>query len=220
MTTSRYAQPGCVTIHRITGIVALVIASVCLTAGTLGAGDAGTSPSRKQMSQDQLIKLALSAAPAHIAQEAAVMIQGEDGKLVEAKKGTNGFTCVPMADPNVPTLDPMCMDPAGFQWLTSLMNKEPKSANTAPGITFMAKGAHSWVKDGKLLQKKEQGAKLVHFPPHWMISWPFDSKTSGFPDCARDPEKFARSGITCIAEDGSPSAFLVIYQDPVKLKAK
>jgi hypothetical protein len=171
------------------------------------------------MSQDQLIKLALSAAPAHIAKEAAVMVQGEDGKLVEARKGTNGFTCVPMADPNVPTLDPMCMDQAAFQWFTSLMNKEPKPA-TAPGITFMAKGAHGWVKDGKLLPKEEHGARLVHFPPHWMISWPFDSKTSGFPDCARDPEKFARSGNTCIAEDGSPSAFLVIYQDPAKLKLK
>ena len=220
MATSRYAQPGYVTIHRITGIVALVITSGFLTAGTLRAGDAETSPSRKQMSQDQLIKLALSAAPARIAKEAAVMVQGEDGKLVEAKKGTNGFTCVPMADPNVPTLDPMCMDQAGFQWLTSLINKEPKPANTAPSITFMAKGAHGWVKDRKLLPKEEQGARLVHFPPHWMISWPFDSKTSGFPDCARDPEKVARSGSTCIAEDGSPSAFLVIYQDPAKLKLK
>ncbi len=168
------------------------------------------------MSQDQLTTLALSAAPSHIAKEAAVMLQGEDGKLVEARKGTNGFTCVPMADPNVPTLDPMCMDQAAFQWLTSQMNKEPKPANTAPGITFMAKGAHGWVKDGKLLTKKEQGAKLVHFPPHWMISWPFDSKTSGFPDCARDPEKVSRSGKTCIAEDGSPFAFLVIHQDPMK----
>lgn len=41
----------------------------------------------------------------------------------------------------------------------------------------------SWVKDGKPIPKKEQGAKLVHFPPHWMISWPFNSKTRGFPDC-------------------------------------
>ena len=220
MATSRYAQPGCVTIPRITGILALVIASGFLTAEALGAGDARTSPTRKQLSQDQLIKLALSAAPAHIAKDAAVMVQGEDGKLIEARKGTNVFTCVPMADPNVPTLDPMCMDQAAFQWLTSLMNNDPKPANTAPGLTFMAKGAHGWVKDKKLLPKEEQGARLVHFPPHWMISWPFDSKTSGFPDCAKDPEKLARSGNTCIAEDGSPSAFLVIYQDPAKLKLK
>jgi hypothetical protein len=220
MAASRYIQPGCPTIDRITGILAVAIASVFLTAGPLIAGEANTSPSAKKMSQDELIKLALSAAPAHVAKEAAVMVQGEDGKLVEVGKGTNGFTCVPMADPNVPTLDPMCMDQAALQRLTSLMNQEPGPANTTPGITFMAKGAHGWVKEGKLLQKKEQGAKLVHFPPHWMISWPFDSKTSGFPDCARAPEKFARSGNTCVAEDGTPSDFLVIYQDPVKLKFK
>jgi hypothetical protein len=218
--TSRYTQPERKSIHKITGIWGLAIALVFSTTGAIKAGEAETGPSQKQMSQDKLIKLALSAAPAHIAKEAAVMVQGEDGKLVEARKGTNGFTCVPMADPNVPTLDPMCMDQAGFQWLTSMMNNEPKPANTAPGIIFMAKGAHGWVKDGKLLRKKEQGAGLVHFPPHWMISWPFESKTSGFPDCATDPEKFAGSGNTCIAEDGSPSAFLVIYQDPAKLKSK
>ncbi len=61
-------------------------------------------------------------------------------------------------------------------------------------------------------------AIVVHFPGHWMISWPFDSKTSRVPDCAKDLEKFARSGITCIAEDGSSSAFLVIYQDLAKVK--
>ena len=148
------------------------------------------------------------------------MVQGEDGKLVEARKGTNGFTCVPMADPNVPTLDPMCMDEAGFQWLTSLMNKEAQPTNKIPGIIFMAKGAHGWVKDGKLLTKKEEGARLVQFPPHWMISWPFDSKSSGFPDCGTNPEHVAVPGNTCIAEGGSPLAFLVINQDPTKLKLK
>jgi len=91
---------------QITGILTLTIATVLLTTGAFGAGDARTSASRKALSQDELVLLALSAAPAHIAKEAAVTVQGEDGKLVEARKGTNGFTCVPMADPNVPTLDP------------------------------------------------------------------------------------------------------------------
>jgi hypothetical protein len=50
-----------VTIHRIIDIVALMIASVFLTAGPLVAGEASTSPPGKQMSQDQVIKLALSA---------------------------------------------------------------------------------------------------------------------------------------------------------------
>jgi hypothetical protein len=50
-----------------------MIAPVFLTAGPLVAGEASTSPPGKQMSQDQVIKLALSASPAHIAKEAAVI---------------------------------------------------------------------------------------------------------------------------------------------------
>jgi len=124
--TSTYVR--WVTMYWITGIVTLMIVSVLLAAGTLGAGEARPSLSEKQMSQDRLIKLALSAAPTHITKGAAVMVQGEDGKLVESRKGTNGFTCVPMADPNVPTRDPMCTDHAAFQWFTSLMNNEEPSA--------------------------------------------------------------------------------------------
>lgn len=79
----------------------------------------------------------------------------------------------------------------------------------------------AWLGEGAtLLHKEKRGAKLVHFPPHWMISWPVGSKTSGFPSCAKDPETIARAGNSCIAEDGSPAAFLVIYQDPAKLKFK
>lgn len=81
MATSRYAQPRYAIIHRITGIVALMIASVVLTAGALVAGEASTNPSGKKMSQDQLIKLALSAAPAHIAKEAGVISGSCEAKV-------------------------------------------------------------------------------------------------------------------------------------------
>jgi hypothetical protein len=47
------------------------------------------------MSQDELIRLALSAAPAHMAKEAAVMFQTEDGHLIKVRNGTNGFISVP-----------------------------------------------------------------------------------------------------------------------------
>jgi len=50
------------------------------------------------MSKDELIKLAMSAAPPNISKDATVMIPGEDGKLTEAKRGGNGFTCMPDID--------------------------------------------------------------------------------------------------------------------------
>src|SRR3989442_3631056 len=67
------------------------------------------------MSQDEQITLALSAAPPHIAKDAAVLVFGADGKLKEGRPGTNGFTCIPTVM-NLPDPDPMCMDAAAKQW--------------------------------------------------------------------------------------------------------
>ena len=168
----------------------------------------GQSPIAK-MSQDELIKLALSAAPAHIAKDATVMVPGPEGKLMEARKGTNGFTCIPDVD-GMSEPDPMCADAASMQWVNDLMSGAPKPANTVPGVAYMAKGGWHFEKDGKIVMNKE-GAKAVKEPPHWMVFWPFDSKSSGIPDM---PGPLG----TYVMFDGSPYAHLMIYQDPNKLK--
>src|SRR3569832_1019770 len=63
----------------------------------------------KNMSQEELVKLAMSAAPEHISKDATIMVPGPDGKLVEAKKGSNGFTCIPDVD-GMSVPDPICFD--------------------------------------------------------------------------------------------------------------
>ena len=83
----------------------------------------------KSMPEQQQIALALSAAPAHIAKDAAVMVYGEDGKLKEVKAGTNGFTCIPTVM-NLPEPDPMCMDAAVRQWMT----EDPLTASADMGV--------------------------------------------------------------------------------------
>ena len=164
----------------------------------------------KGMSQEQLMKLAMSAAPAHISGDATIMIPGEDGKLVEVKKGSNGFTCIPDID-GMPKPDPICADAASMQWVNDLMNNAPKPTNTVPGISYMAQGGWHFEKDGKILMKNEPGAKTVQEPPHWMVFWPFDSKTSGMPSM---PSKLG----TYVMFDGTPYSHMMIYQDPMKLK--
>lgn len=164
----------------------------------------------KGMNQDQLIKLALSAAPWHVAKDATVMVPGPDGKLVEAKKGTNGFTCIPDID-GMPKPDPMCGDAASMQWANDLMSGAPKPTNTAPGIAYMAKGGWHFEKDGKILMKNEDGAKAVSEPPHWMVFWPVESKTSGLPSM---PNPFG----AYIMFEGTPYAHVMIYQNPMKMK--
>jgi hypothetical protein len=105
------------------------------------------------------------------------------------------------------------MDAAVLQFFNSFQNNEPKPANTVPGVSYMAKGTQAWAKDGTVLIKKEPGAQLVDFPPHVMVMWPFDSRTSGIPPC-----RPTHDSVVCITFDGSPYAMLIIYQDPAKLK--
>ena len=163
------------------------------------------------MSDREQMKLALSAAPAHLAKEAAVMVFGNDGKLKEARPGTNGYTCIPTVM-NLPIPDPMCMDAAVKQWLDDMMQNASKPSNTVPGIAYMAAGGSHWEQKGEVVMKGgEPGAKVAKEPPHWMIMWPFDSKTSML------PSKPNPSGVY-IMFDGTPYAHLMIHQDPKKMK--
>jgi len=162
------------------------------------------------MSQEEQITLALSAAPPHIAKDAAVLVFGADGKLKEGKPGTNGFTCIPTVM-NLPNPDPMCMDAAVKQWWGDMMNNAPKPSNTVPGIAYMARGGSHWEKDGRVVMKEEPGAKIVKEPSHWMIIWPFDAKTTMLPT-APNP-----SGVY-VMFDGTPYAHVMVYQDPKRMK--
>ena len=79
--------------------ILIVIAILDLTISVLSleaeAKEFGAASDVKVMSEQEQMKLALSAAPAHVAKEAAVMVYGNDGKLKEARPGTNGYTCIP-----------------------------------------------------------------------------------------------------------------------------
>jgi hypothetical protein len=158
------------------------------------------------LSTQELIKLALSAAPPHIAKDAAVKAQSEDGKWVELKRGTNGFTCYPdTSGLSIP--DPICNDPAAEQWFSDLLNGAPKPTNSVPGISYMARGGWHLEKDGKDVMEDGAGVHKVYEPPHWMVFWPFDSKESGIPA--------AVNGFgTYIHFEGTPYSHLMIHQNP------
>lgn len=194
----------------------VLIGALCLgltgpvLAGEKGNKQAGGAKDLKVMSQEDQIKLALSAAPSRISRDAAVLLPDKDGKLMEVKKGTNGFTCIPTVN-NRPEPDPMCFDAAVGQWVDALVNKKDKPGNTVPGISYMARGGYHWEKGGKILMEEEPSAKLVKEPPHWMLMWPFDSKEARLPTLPNP------SGVY-IMFDGSPFAHLMVYQDPNKMQ--
>ena len=185
-------------------VMAAVALGVAASAEAAGKGI-------KEMTKDQLINLARSAAPESVSKDAAILIPGEGGKLVEVKKGTNGFTCIPDVDgQEIP--DPICGDEASMQWINDMMGGKEKPANTVPGIAYMAKGGWHWEKDGRIIMDKNTpGAKRVEEPAHWMLFWPYEAKKSMIPSI---PGSFG----TYVMFDGSPYAHLMIYQDPNKIK--
>jgi hypothetical protein len=192
----------------------LLMACSLLVPAVASAGDRpshkkSTVKDVKAMSEKDQTALALSAAPAHIAKGAGVMIYGADDKLTEVKKATNGFVCIPTIT-NLPIPDPMCMDAASHQWMNDMMSGAPKPSNTVPGIAYMARGGSHYEKDGKVVMAGE-GAKVVKEPPHWMIFWPFEAATTKLPTVPNP------SGVYIMFED-SPYAHLMIYQDPNKMK--
>lgn len=153
--------------------------------------------------KEMIIRSALSAAPRHLRDGARVINPGLDGKMVELREGTNGWTC--MADtPDSPGRDPMCLDEQGMKWAESWMSKAERPANTAPGIAYMLQGGSDisatdpWATATK---------KYVASPPHWMLLWPVDATASGLPTT---PKKTG----TWIMWAGTPYAHLMINQVP------
>lgn len=150
----------------------------CATVLTLalapGCGFA-QAPTNHSLSDAELIKLALSAAPEAIAKDATVIAMGADDKMRTLHPGTGQWTCMPgNADPAHP--DPMCGDKNAMEWATAWMgHKEPPpnkvgfmymlrgdngASNTDPYATKEAP-SNNWIKTGSHVMIVGSGAKLL-----------------------------------------------------------
>ena len=93
---------------------------------------AGASQAKPAMSDDALIKLAVSAAPSDIGAKATVVDHGEGGKMRTVRAGTNNYVC--MAHPEV-----MCIDKKWQEWVDAWVNKRAPKAS-GMGIAYMLQG--------------------------------------------------------------------------------
>jgi len=169
-----------------------------------GMMSATTTKSKvKKMSNPELISSALAAAPKDIAEHAAVIAPDANGKMAEIHAGTNGWTCI-ADEPDTPGLDPMCLDEQSMMWVQSLMSHAPKPANTAPGIVYMLQGGSDISATDPFATKTDH---FVESPPHYMIMWPYDAKSTGF---STSPKKTG----TWIMWAGTPYAHLMINGNP------
>lgn len=138
--------------------------SICTLTGLLvtssmSATAADTPPAP---SDADIIKSAMTAAPAKVSQGATVVAMDAAGKMRTLRKGTNGFTC--MGDnPQTPGPDPMCMDKNAMEWVHAWIgHKKPTAgklgfmymlsggtdaSNTDPYATAPSSANH-WIKTG------------------------------------------------------------------------
>jgi len=152
--------------------------------------------------KEDKIKRALSAAPPEIAKDAKVADFDDQGKMIVLREGNNGFTCFP-GTPGVVGDVAMCADGPSMQWLNDIMSHKPKPTNTEPGVVYMLAGGTDW----SATDPFAKSGTPIKEPPHWMIMWPFDPKTTGLPTTAK------QTG-TWIMFANTPWAHLMINQRP------
>jgi len=148
------------------------------------------------------IARALSAAPEKVSRDARVIDRDDNGAETVLREGTNGFTCFP-GHPGVVGDNTYCANEAALRWESDLMALKMKPSNTEPGIEYMFLGATDW----SATDPNATSGTPIKEPPHWMILWPFDPKTTGLPS---EPTQTG----AWIMWAGTPWAHLMINQRP------
>jgi hypothetical protein len=146
------------------------------------------------------IKSALSAAPAAIAKDAAVV---DMPSMKVLKPGTNGWTCIP--DGPSPGVDPMCLDKNGMEWAGALMSKtDPPKDKMAIG--YMLMGGSDASNTDPFATVPQPGTKWVDTGPHMMVM-NIGDHFAGYPTTS------ANTKVPYVMFPGTPYAHLMI---PIK----
>lgn len=144
--------------------LALATAAICAAAGGALAADA---PAKAGPSDGELIKSAMSAAPAAVGKHATIVAMEADGTMRTIRKGTNGFTCMP-DNPATPGPDPMCMDAASMAWVHAWVGHKPPPAGKV-GLMYMLKGGTDASNTDPYADKPTAQNHWISTGPHVMI---------------------------------------------------
>lgn len=118
-------------------------------------------------SDADLIKSAMSAAPAAVAKNATIVAMNADATMRTLRKGTNGFTCMP-DNPATPGPDPMCMDANAMEWVHAWVGHKTPAANKV-GLMYMLAGGTDASNTDAYAQKPSADNHWIKTGPHLMI---------------------------------------------------
>jgi hypothetical protein len=141
-----------------------------------------------KMSDEDLVKLSLSAAPETIAKDATILAMDHDGKMRTLREGTGQWTCMPgHADPANP--DPMCGDKNAMEWASAWMNHKEPPANKV-GFMYMLRGDGGASNTDPYATKEEPGNNWIKTGAHVMIVGSGAKMLDGYPrDAKADPTR-------------------------------
>jgi len=134
------------------------------------------------MSDEEIIKSAMAAAPSSVAKDATIVDVSADGKMRTVRKGTNGFTCMP-DNPNTPGPDPMCGDENAMEWAQAWIEKKEPPKNKI-GFLYMLAGETTASNTDPYAEKPEANNNWVETGPHVMIVGA-KGMTGGYPRTAK-----------------------------------
>jgi hypothetical protein len=141
------------------------LGAILLAVPLLAVADAGSSAAKPHSDAD-LIRIAVSAAPAAVGKHATVVAMEADGTMRTLRKGTNGFTCM-AGNLELPGPDAMCTDGAAMAWMHAYMEK--KAPPTRVGLAYMLAGGTDTSNTDPFAPAPAKGGKWVRTGPHVMI---------------------------------------------------
>jgi hypothetical protein len=119
------------------------------------------------MSDEELTRSAMSAAPPAVAKNATIVALSADGQMRVIRKGTNGFTCLP-DNPNSPGPDPMCGDENAMEWAQAWIQKKEPPRNKV-GFMYMLAGGTDASNTDPYAEKPEANNAWIETGPHVMV---------------------------------------------------
>jgi hypothetical protein len=142
-----------------------------------------TGPVKPPTTEPEMIKSAMSAAPAAIAQDATIVTMDEKMAMKTLRPGTNGWTCLPDM-PTTPGADPMCVDKNGMEWLHAWMARKNPPVDKM-GFGYMLAGGSDASNADPFATKPAAGGRWVDTGPHVMVL-NIGTKFAGYPTTAEN----------------------------------
>src|SRR5438445_9801803 len=133
---------------------------------------------KAEMADAQYRAQALSAAPAAIAKEAAIVRMDADGKPRTLREGKNGFTCMIIGG------NKMCGDANSMEFFDAVMKHQPPPDKL--GLSYMLAGDDGASNTDPSAMKKTKDNHWIVTGPHIMVTGAA-SKSLGYTEAA-DPD--------------------------------